>query len=317
MGTSQAKVKTAKTTSLAKDGYFARGKPLHCAICPVQDSSIPFGTAVNLRLWALAFTVLDWTERQKAECWAALQAGCLPALSPAQAEALARLEADLPRRQQALDRGARLLLPGDEGVDALLAPLPYPVALWVRGTLPPAGPRIAIVGSRQASAQGKARARAWAKALTEAGVAVLSGLARGIDGAAHEGALEANANAPGIAATWGVLGSGLDHPYPPEHRPLMDRMVAAGGGVLTPFPPEALPMKWHFPRRNWLLAAWVDAVLVMEAAQRSGSLVTAKLALDLGKELFVVPGSEGTDALLEEGAAHRCEEVGDLLAWTE
>jgi DNA processing protein len=264
---------------------------------------------VDLRLWALAFTVLDWTERQKAECWAALQADAQPNLSPAQAEALARLEADLPHRhQEAQALGARLLLPGDPGVDELLASLPYPVALWVRGTLPPAGPRVAIVGSRQASARGKARTRAWAKVLTEAGVAVISGLARGIDGAAHAGALEAG-------PTWGVMGSGLQHPYPPEHQPLMDRMVAAGGGVLTPFPPEALPLKWHFPRRNWLLAAWTDGVLVMEAAQKSGSLVTAKLALDLGKELFVIPGSEGTDALLAEGAAHQCEGVGDLLEW--
>ncbi len=271
---------------------------------------------MDQRLWALAFTVLDWTERQKAECWAALQADCRPALTPAQAASLAMLEADLPRRQaEAADRGARLLLPGDDGVDALLEPLPYPVALWVRGSLPPVGPRLAIVGSRQASARGKARARAWAKALTEAGVVVLSGLARGIDGAAHTGALEAQGGTPGKAATWGVLGSGLDHPYPPEHRPLMDRLVAAGGGLITPFPPEAPPRKWHFPRRNWLLAAWVDAVLVMEAAPRSGSLVTAKLALDLGKELFVVPGSEGTDALLEEGAAHPCTEVGDLLSF--
>lgn len=263
---------------------------------------------MDLRLWALAFTLLDWTERQKAECWAAHQAGAEPALTPGQAEALARLEAGLPGHQQAAhERGARLLLPGDPGVDALLDPLPYPVALWVRGSLPPPGPRLAIVGSRQASARGLARTRAWARALTEAGVAVLSGLARGIDGAAHGGALEAG-------PTWGVLGSGLDHPYPAEHRPLMARMVAAGGGVLTPFPPEAPPLKWHFPRRNWLLAAWVDAVLVMEAAPRSGSLVTAKLALDLGKELFVVPGSEGTDALLDEGAAHPCTEVSDLLA---
>ena len=270
---------------------------------------------MDLRLWALAFTVLSWPERQKAEAWAALQAGVEPAMSPEQAEALARLEADLPRRrQEAQDRGARLLLPGDPGVDALLAPLPYPVALWVRGTLPPVGPRLAIVGSRQASSRGKARTRAWAKALTEAGVAVISGLARGIDGAAHAGALEAGT---GLAATWGVMGSGLDHPYPSEHAPLMNRMVAAGGGVITPFPPEAQPLKWHFPRRNWLLAAWTDGVLVMEAAQRSGSLVTAKLALDLGKELFVVPGSEGTDALLEEGAAHLCRDVSDLLAWDE
>ena len=268
---------------------------------------------MDLRLWALAFTVLDWTERQKAEAWAALQAGAAPALAPEQAQALEALAADLPRRQQeAAERGARLLLPGDDGVDALLAPLPYPVALWVRGTLPPPGPRIALVGSREASTRGKARTRAWARALTEAGVAVLSGLARGIDGAAHTGALEAG-------PTWGVMGSGLDHPYPPEHRPLMERMVAGGGGVITPFPPEAPPRKWHFPRRNWLLAAWADGVLVTEARLKSGSLVTARLALDLGKELWVCPGSpedpsaEGPNSLLREGAARICLSAADLL----
>jgi DNA processing protein len=268
---------------------------------------------VDLRLWALAFTVLDWTERQKADCWEALQAGVQPQLPVDQAAALARLEADRPRRlQEAQALGARLLLPGDPGVDALLAPLPYPVALWVRGTLPPPGPRLAIVGSRQASNRGRARTRAWAKALTEAGVAVLSGLARGIDGAAHGGALEAG-------PTWGILGSGLAHPYPAEHQPLMERMVATGGGVITPFPPEAPPLKWHFPRRNWLLAAWTDGVLVTEARLRSGSLVTARLALDLGKELWVCPGSpedpsaEGPNALLKEGAAHICLSPSDLL----
>lgn len=272
---------------------------------------------MDLRLWALAFTVLDWPERQKAEAWAALQAGAEPALAPEQAEALARLGADLPRlHREAAQRGARLLLPGDPGegpaVDALLAPLPYPVALWVRGSLPPSGRRVALVGSREASRRGRDRARAWARALTEAGVAVLSGLARGIDGAAHAGALDSG-------PTWGVMGSGLDHPYPPEHRGLMDRMVAAGGGVLTPFPPEAPPRKWHFPRRNWLLAAWTDGVLVVEARHKSGSLVTARLALDLGKELWVCPGSpedpsaEGPNFLLREGAARICLAPENLL----
>ncbi len=237
--------------------------------------------------------------------------------APEQVEALARLEADLPRwHREAVERGARLLLPDDpqEGpaVNALLAPLPYPVALWVRGSLPPEGPRLALVGSREASRRGRERARAWARALTEAGVAVLSGLARGIDGAAHAGALEAG-------PTWGVMGSGLDHPYPPEHRALMDRMVAAGGGVITPFPPEAPPRKWHFPRRNWLLAAWTEGVVVLEGRLKSGSLVTARLALDLGKELWVVPGSpedlsaEGPNFLLREGAARICLSASDLL----
>lgn len=276
---------------------------------------------MHLALWALAFTVLDWPERQKAEAWAAVQAGVEPALSSDQAAALIRLEASLPRRrQEALNRGARLLLPGDEGAEALLAPLPYPVALWVRGSLPPPVPgkihSLAIVGSRQASRQGRDRTRAWAKTFSEAGVAVISGLARGIDAAAHQGALAAG---PHGAGSWGVLGSGLDHPYPPEHAPLMDRMVAAGGGVITPFPPEAPPRKWHFPRRNWLLAAWSEGVLVTEARWQSGSMVTARLALDLGKDLWVCPGSpedpsaEGPNFLLREGAARVCLSPEGLL----
>jgi len=205
-----------------------------------------------------------------------------------------------------------LLLPGDEGADPLIAPLPYPVALWVRGSLPPPGLRVAIVGSRVASKRGRERTRAWARALMEAGVAVVSGLARGIDGAAHEGAMTAG-------PTWGVIGSGLDHPYPPEHRPLMDRMVAAGGGVLTPFTPQPPPLRWHFPRRNWLLAAWTQGVLVTEARLKSGSLVTARLALDLGKELWVCPGApedlsaEGPNFLLREGAARICLSPANLL----
>jgi DNA processing protein len=99
----------------------------------------------------------------------------------------------------------------------------------------------------------------------------------------------------------------------------MDRMVAAGGGVITPFPPEAPPRKWHFPRRNWLLAAWSDGVLVTEARLKSGSLVTARLALDLGRELWVCPGApedpsaEGPNALLREGAARICLSPADLL----
>lgn len=223
---------------------------------------------------------------------------------------LARLEAELPKwRAQAAQRGARLCLPGEDGMEALMAPLPYPVALWVRGSLPPQpaiAPIVAIVGARKATPRGLELARAFGRELTQAGLAVISGIARGIDGAAHEGALEAG-------PTWGVLGSGLDHLYPAEHAPLMERM-AERGGVLTCFPPWAHPKPKHFPRRNVLLAAWAEGVLVVEAQIRSGSLVTAKLALDHGKELFVVPGSEGTDALLEEGCAHEVRTPADLLA---
>ena len=99
----------------------------------------------------------------------------------------------------------------------------------------------------------------------------------------------------------------------------MDRMVAAGGGVITPFPPEATPQKWHFPRRNVLLAAWTDGVVVLEAKLRSGSLVTARLALDMGKELWVVPGApeeplaEGPNKLLREGCCRAALGPEDLL----
>ena len=260
---------------------------------------------------ALAFTVLPWLERDKAQLWESFQNGEPVKLND---EAASQLEAlDLSRfRSEANAKKARLVLPGDEGSDAFFEPLPYAVALWVRGTLPPLGLRIAVVGTRTPSLVGRERARNWSRQLTESGVNVLSGLARGIDGAAHSGALEAG-------PTWGIMGSGLDHPYPKEHTNLMDRIVDSGGGLITPFPPDALPQKWHFPRRNLLLAAWSRGVLVIEAKLRSGSLVTAKLALDLGKELWVVPGSpedplcEGPNSLLREGAARICRSTADLL----
>ncbi len=283
--------------------------PLHRGDASPRVYGIPMNTAD----WALAFTLTSWTERQKAEVWGIVQSGVEPALPALMRKDVEDLVARLPRlRREAEGRGVRLVLPGDEGADRLLEGLPYPVALWVRGTLPPDGPSVAVVGSREASFAGRERARNWARELTASGVAVLSGLARGIDGAAHEGALEAG-------RTWGVMGSGLDRPYPPEHRGLMDRIVKAGGGILTPFPPGAEPHRWHFPRRNLLLAAWARGVLVVEARIRSGSLVTARLALDLGRELWVVPGApeeplaEGPNELLRQCAARPCRSPRDLL----
>ena len=145
---------------------------------------------MDAELWALAFTLLPWPERQKAELWACLQAGQEPELPAEWRRQLAGLARELPRhRDEAERRGARLALPGDPGVDPLLEPLPYPVALWVRGTLPPAaGPALAMVGSRDGARPALQRASDWARTLTAAGVAVLSGLARGVDGAAPRGA---------------------------------------------------------------------------------------------------------------------------------
>ena len=224
--------------------------------------------------------------------------------------------------------GADLLHPGvpgwPEALDDLADP---PPVLYVRGELagtlsssaPPESVRaalrgrgVAIVGSRRASAYGLAQARAIAAVLAAVGVPVISGLARGIDGAAHRGALDAG------GTTIGVLGGGLARFYPPEHVPLAREIADGRGAVLSEFPLDAPPLPHHFPRRNRLLAALSAAVVVVEAAEGSGSLLTADHALDLGREVLAVPGrvdapnSRGVHKLLREGAA-LCEGAADVL----
>lgn len=175
-----------------------------------------------------------------------------------------------------------------------------PLALWVRGTLPK-GRTVGVVGARHGSRYGTRQAHAIAAAASAAGVTVISGLARGVDGAAHDGALE------GVGGTVAVLGSGLARIYPPEHRGLADR-IAATGALISEFPPDTPPLPNHFPRRNRILAALSDALVVVEARLKSGALITARWAADLGREVFALPGqvdsllSAGTLALLRDGA---------------
>lgn len=163
-------------------------------------------------------------------------------------------------------------------------------------------PGIAIVGSRQASSQGLADARWFAAELSKAGLAIISGLAQGIDAAAHEGALDAEG--PTIAA----LAHGLDSVYPPQHADLASRIVASGGALISEHPDGTPAIAWHFPHRNRIIAALARAVLVIEAAPRSGSLITARHALDLGVDVFALPGSihmpqsMGAHQLIREGA---------------
>jgi len=190
-----------------------------------------------------------------------------------------------------------------------------PERLWIRGAachLPGMDePSIAVVGSRAATRDGLESARRLADGLARAGVAVVSGLARGIDATAHVAALEANGRS--IA----VLGSGLGHIYPPEHRPLVERLLACGA-VVSEYPPDTPPHRALFPRRNRLVSGLADAVVVVEAPEKSGALITAGLALDQGKDVMVVPGrvaggrNRGGHLLIRDGAK-LVETADDIL----
>lgn len=189
-----------------------------------------------------------------------------------------------------------------------------PPVLWTRGTISRDAVRIALVGARRASAYGRRVARGLAAGLVARGVEIVSGGARGIDACAHEGALEAEGR------TIAVLGSGLHEPYPAEHVDLFHR-IAGRGAVITEFPLETGPRPEHFPRRNRLIAALSEGTVVVEAARRSGSLLTAGHALDLGREVLAVPGpvtsesSEGCHRLIQDGAklVARVEDVLEEL----
>ena len=178
-----------------------------------------------------------------------------------------------------------------------------PAVLYVRGALVPGeGDRaLAIVGSRAASAHGLVLSRAMARDLARAGLTIVSGLARGIDAAAHHGALDARGR------TVAVLGSGLDRVYPGENAELA-AAIARDGAVVSEFPLGSAPDRKHFPRRNRLIAGWGRAVVVAEAAGRSGALVTAHAALEEGREVMAVPGhpsqegAAGTNRLIRDGA---------------
>ena len=178
---------------------------------------------------------------------------------------------------------------------------PPPPVLYLRGEIPSA-PAVAIVGSRRPDAYGQEAAELFARTLAAAGVTVVSGFARGIDAAAHRGAL-----AVPDGRTLAVLGCGLGVDYPRGHLRLAGE-IAARGALVSEFPCAAIPRAWHFPLRNRSLAALTAGTLVVQAAVRSGSLITARHALDLGREVWAVPGrifdesSLGANGLIREGA---------------
>lgn len=227
----------------------------------------------------------------------------------AELAALARFDPRVARRANA-DAGLTAVCRHDDAYPAGLRQLDdAPAALHIAGGVERLTemtaleqPVVAIVGARRATPYGLEVARSLARGLASAGVTVVSGLALGVDAAAHAGALEAEG--PTIA----VLAGGADRPYPPSKRRLYER-IRATGCVVSEMPVGAGARRWCFPARNRIIAALARVTIVVEAAERSGSLITAEMARDLGRDVAAVPGavtsalSGGTNALLKDGAA--------------
>jgi DNA processing protein len=209
-------------------------------------------------------------------------------------------------------KGIKAVLRGSPGYPARLhSILDPPPVLWARGEAGPCAHAVAIVGSRFATPHGLENGCRLGQGLAGAGFDVVSGLARGVDAAAHRGALR------GGGRTIAVLGCGVDVIYPPEHAPLADEIVA-NGALLSEFAPGVPPRGWHFPRRNRIISGLSLGVVIVEAAQRSGSLITARCALEQGRSVMAVPGAvlsgrnRGAHALIRDGAGV-VEEARDVI----
>ena len=198
--------------------------------------------------------------------------------------------------------GARLLLFTSADYPKSLFQIPDPPPfLYLRGELRPREVAVAVVGSRRGTSYGLLTTGRLAEGLARHGVAVVSGMARGVDTAAHKGALQVGGR------TVGVLGCGIDKVYPPENRKLFDEM-AERGALVSEFPLGTLPLAENFPRRNRIISGISQGVLVVEAAENSGSLITAQYALEHGRDVFAVPGNityascRGSNRLIKQGA---------------
>jgi DNA processing protein len=208
--------------------------------------------------------------------------------------------------------GIEIVTIKEETYPASLRAIPDPpIVLYKKGPLPLSGLCFAIVGARKATFEGMLLAERIAETLSSAGITVVSGLARGIDGAAHKGALHRQ------GGTIGVLGSGIDICYPVENSRLFEDM-AKEGAIITEYTLGESPLRHHFPERNRIIAGLAQGVLVVEASAKSGSLITARLALDYGREVMAIPGRvydeayKGANNLIKQGAK-LVEDIGDIV----
>ncbi|HBA71631.1 MAG: DNA protecting protein DprA [Geobacteraceae bacterium GWC2_55_20] len=215
--------------------------------------------------------------------------------------------------------GARLVMFTSGDYPKVLFQIPDPPPfLYVKGTLPAGDVAVAVVGSRRATSYGLMTTTKLSGELAARGVCVVSGLARGVDTAAHKGALHAGGK------TIGVLGCGIDRIYPPENRALFEEMTRKGC-LISEYPLGTLPLAENFPRRNRIISGLSCGVLVIEAAENSGSLITAQYALEQGRDVFAVPGnisfasSRGCNRLIKQGAklVDCVEDIIEELPWRE
>lgn len=229
------------------------------------------------------------------------------------ADLLVRARAQATRwLKEAAERGFELITSAESRYPDRLAEIADPpVAFWQHGPLPLIGRSVAIVGSRTATPAGLVVARQLSRDLAGLGYTIVSGLAAGVDGAAHQAALDVD------GLTVAVLGSGVDVAYPYRHKALA-AAVAVSGALVSEFPPGSGPVAWHFPLRNRIISGLAQAVVVVEASERSGSLITARTAIDQGRDVLAVPGSvasgryRGCHALIRDGA-RLVETVEDVL----
>jgi DNA processing protein len=210
------------------------------------------------------------------------------------------------------EMGAAVLTIKDKEYPQLLRNIPdAPIVLYKKGSFPLGTNTLAIVGSRRASFEGMNLAEKIAQTLSSVGITIVSGLARGIDSAAHRGALKDKGK------TIGVLGCGIDICYPSENKKLFERM-GDEAAILTEYMPGEQPLQFHFPERNRIIAGLARGVLVIEASQKSGSLITARLGLEYGREVMAIPGSvfneeyRGANKLIKDGAK-LVDGIGDII----
>ncbi|SDY91879.1 DNA-processing protein DprA [Tindallia californiensis] len=268
-------------------------------------------TIISLSLEGISnykdFIIIEQYAGSYDEFWN-LSPTCIDHLFPKAAEKRAKIKKVLLNPEEYRKRIANLrsqcqiITIFDDGYPALLKNIyDPPFVLYVRGNLRSDIPLIAMVGARKASSYGKWAAREFSQRLVENGIGVISGLAYGIDALSHEGALE------GGGYTIGILGCGIDYIYPASNSKIYERVIRTGA-IISEYPPGFSPQKHYFPARNRIISGISNGVFIIEAGEKSGSLITADFAMEQGKEVYALPGhithalSSGTNQLIQDGA---------------